>query len=220
MTANDFFLKNDFIDYYAVLGVSPNASLKEIKYAYHILVMKYHPDKNPGETSNTQFIKIATAYELLQNPVARKKYHDRYFYDYAVSKEKIYSAENILQNCRILLQNLQLSDPVHMNPNAFTALATKVLTETDILFLLKEKNESIIHEIAEILLQCSLYLNLPGAMVISEKLKQLCIDDEVVQLTTSKILKQKKISWFWNRNQWWIILIVTLILCAIIFFVH
>ncbi len=218
--AKDFFLKNDFIDYYAILGVSPNASLKEIKYAYHILVMKYHPDKNPGETTNIHFIKIAEAYEFLQNPVTRKKYHDRYFYDYAASKEKVFSAESILHNCRIFLQNLQQTNPVHMNSSAMIAIATKVLTETDILFLIKEKKASVNREIAETLLQCCLYLNFPGVLIICEKLKKLCFDDENIQSSVLKILKQKKLSWFWKRNEWWIILTVSLMLCAIIFFVH
>ena len=65
-------------DYYAILGVSRNATEKEIKQAYRRLARKYHPDVNPGDKSaETRFKEINEAHEVLSDAEKRKKY-DRF----------------------------------------------------------------------------------------------------------------------------------------------
>ncbi len=62
-------------DYYKVLGVSKDASKDEIKKAYRKLAIKYHPDKNPGDTAAEEQFKVATeAYEVLSDEDKRHKY--------------------------------------------------------------------------------------------------------------------------------------------------
>ena len=62
-------------DYYHILGVSRNASEKEIKQAYRRLARKLHPDLNPGDKSaEAKFKEINAAYEVLSDPEKRKKY--------------------------------------------------------------------------------------------------------------------------------------------------
>ena len=62
-------------DYYEILGVSKSASDGEIKKAYRKKAIKYHPDKNPGDSSAEEnFKKAAEAYEVLGNSDKRAKY--------------------------------------------------------------------------------------------------------------------------------------------------
>ncbi len=58
-------------NFYDVLGVSKNASDKEIKSAFRKLAQKYHPDRGGDEA---KFKEISEAYETLSNPDKRKEY--------------------------------------------------------------------------------------------------------------------------------------------------
>ena len=62
-------------DYYEVLGVSRNASEKEIKSAYRKLAKKYHPDSNQGnKDAENKFKEASEAYSVLSDPEKRKQY--------------------------------------------------------------------------------------------------------------------------------------------------
>lgn len=62
-------------DYYAVLGVSKDASDKDIKKAYRKLAQQYHPDKNPGDAAaETRFKQANEAYDVLGDADQRQEY--------------------------------------------------------------------------------------------------------------------------------------------------
>ncbi|HEX7955889.1 MAG TPA: molecular chaperone DnaJ [Pyrinomonadaceae bacterium] len=62
-------------DYYEVLGVSRGANDAEIKSAYRKLAVRYHPDKNPGDTeAEEKFKEAAEAYSVLSDADQRARY--------------------------------------------------------------------------------------------------------------------------------------------------
>lgn len=68
-------------DFYEVLGVEKGASDDEIKRAFRKLAVKYHPDKNKGNTeAEEKFKEINEAYQVLSNPDERAKY-DQFGHD-------------------------------------------------------------------------------------------------------------------------------------------
>ena len=63
---------------YEVLGVARDASDADIKKAYHKLVLKYHPDKNPGDkVAEEKFKEVNNAFDILKDPQKRAAY-DRF----------------------------------------------------------------------------------------------------------------------------------------------
>ncbi len=63
---------------YDVLGVARNASDDDIKKAYHKLVLKYHPDRNPGDKdAEEKFKEVNNAFDILKDPQKRAAY-DRF----------------------------------------------------------------------------------------------------------------------------------------------
>lgn len=65
-------------DYYEILGLQKDADLASIKKEYRKLALKYHPDKNPGDTqAEEKFKEAAEAYEVLSDPDKRARY-DRF----------------------------------------------------------------------------------------------------------------------------------------------
>lgn len=62
-------------DYYARLGLRPQAEETEIKARYRALARRYHPDTNPSPSAQEAFQAIQEAYDHLSDSEARARYH-------------------------------------------------------------------------------------------------------------------------------------------------
>jgi hypothetical protein len=52
-------------EYYSVLGLKQGASISEIKKAYRIKALQYHPDRNTSPDAAEMFVRVSEAYQYL-----------------------------------------------------------------------------------------------------------------------------------------------------------
>lgn len=63
-------------DHYRTLGLSRGASASQVRKAYRALAKRHHPDTATGD--EVAFRAVATAYEVLSDPAARRDYDDAF----------------------------------------------------------------------------------------------------------------------------------------------
>jgi len=68
---------HEFVDYYELLQLSPNADAETIERIFRHLAKKYHPD-NTDCADNGRFVQIVEAHRTLADPEARAGYDVRY----------------------------------------------------------------------------------------------------------------------------------------------
>ena len=68
---------SEFVDYYELLQISPNAELETIHRVFRMLATRYHPD-NPETGSVEKFLLLNQAFETLSDPERRSAYDSLY----------------------------------------------------------------------------------------------------------------------------------------------
>ena len=62
------------VDHYHILGVTRDASPRDIRRAYRRLARQHHPDRNREPDSSKRFRSLAEAYAVLNDPARRARY--------------------------------------------------------------------------------------------------------------------------------------------------
>lgn len=67
-----------FKDYYEILGVTKEATEKDLKKSFRSLAMEFHPDSNDDPYAHQKFLDINEAYQILGDQLKRRQYDNRY----------------------------------------------------------------------------------------------------------------------------------------------
>lgn len=81
-------------NYYAILGVSKDVTIDELKKAYRRKVKEWHPDRNSSPQARTIIVEVNEAYEILSDPVARANYNILYEALFTTSVERFYCQQS------------------------------------------------------------------------------------------------------------------------------
>src|SRR5690606_27119250 len=66
-------------NHYLTLEIDVSATTEQIKKAYRLKAVKYHPDKHFGDQYFTEkFIEVKEAYDILSDPEKRRTYDIEY----------------------------------------------------------------------------------------------------------------------------------------------
>lgn len=84
------------VDYYTILNCNIHSSSEEIKTNFRKLAKLKHPDVNKSPNSNEEFRLLFEAYEILINPISKKKYDEQWKNYYGTHNSKSVSvSENL-----------------------------------------------------------------------------------------------------------------------------
>jgi curved DNA-binding protein CbpA len=69
-----------FTDYYSLLNIPFQATDTEIKKAYRLCALEYHPDRHPEnpEKYHRMFLLVNEAYQTFTDPALKRAYDEQY----------------------------------------------------------------------------------------------------------------------------------------------
>ena len=223
-------------DYYVVLNVKPEATAVDIKLAYRKLALQYHPDRNGGNVhTEVLFKEINEAYGILSNVQKRDDYNRlreaHKTRAHTTTSQTSYSTtqntqrqrppvtgKTILFHCTHLRSVIEKSNPFSINADSLFAKIESILSDSHIHTLLYENKRMVISQVIHELLVCCRLLPQNYFNTLTPRFFQLAGTDAIMKNAIQQAIKQKRQDFFWQKYKFWWVLIVTLIICLLIYF--
>lgn len=209
-------------DYYTILELQPSATGDEIKKAYRRLAHLYHPDKkNNDRYASAKFAEIREAYDVLSNPAKKEHYLQQRWYVKSlgkkVKKEPV-TPVTILKQMLELNRHVSKLDTHRMYHEGLYNHLNQILNDENIEVLNSFNEPGINKQI--ILLALKIGHTFPYRLIhpLSERLKKLPTNDELITLRIDQFTRHHKQLNYWEKKKVWVVLLIVLLICISIFF--
>jgi curved DNA-binding protein CbpA len=210
-----------FKNHYKTLGIPPDASLDAIKKEFRKLALQYHPDVNAGnEFAASQFRELQEAYETLSHPSKRTSYHSEWklrFPNTDIHLSWSQTPVAILNDCIKLNKQIAFMDMFRVNKEAIYHHIKNILSESNMNVLLHHKDEALNQKLILQLLSASSELPFTYINTIAGQLKILAGNNEAVIKTIRDFVQTSKNRNYWEKYYPLLVLLITLIICWLIY---
>ena len=111
--------QNQFVDYYEILQVSPNADQDTIQRVFRLLAQRFHPD-NKDSGNEGAFKEVMEAYRVLNDPEQRAAYDVEHrqvkkvtwqIFDQSTASQGVEAEKRKRKGILALLYNKRLNEP-------------------------------------------------------------------------------------------------------------
>ncbi|MGZ8539366.1 MAG: J domain-containing protein [Chitinophagaceae bacterium] len=209
-------------DYYSILELPASASGDEIRKAYRRLAHQYHPDKkNNDPYAAAQFSDIKEAYEILSNPAKKDYYLQQRWYAQSIGKK---IKQETITPVTILKQMLELDryisklDVHRTNQEDLFNQVISILSDENIDLLNSFNDRQIKKEIILLALNCGNALSYHYAVPLTGRLKRLITTEESFNRQFDHFILQHKQANYWEKKKIWIVVLIVLLICLVIYF--
>jgi curved DNA-binding protein CbpA len=184
--------------------------------------MRYHPDKHAeDQVATAQFREIQEAYEVLNDPWRREQYHQERWYAQSMGRKMKDSAPptsgTILQELLALEKHLSQQDPFRTDQYGLFTYLEQILSEDARDILLRENNPSVLPEILRLSIACGKYFNHMLAIRLADILHRVYPREDPASKAIDQYLLGKKREALWERWKMPVLLLITIVICIIIF---
>jgi molecular chaperone DnaJ len=207
-------------DYYSILKVEPNASPAEIKKAYRRLALQFHPDRGMVSSSDRRFHEITEAYEVLSDFQRRESYnYERWHLRQTGQRfaNIIDTPDELIFRVKEFRAYVDSLDIFRTNFDAIVQIGLKLMNANSMQMMSEwdqpEKLRSVIGEMS------SVAARMPPrpAHALINRLIEISDNDSAAMEPILALQAKRKNSDHWEKWRVPVLLIVTALICLLIF---